>query len=263
MPKFSWKETVSIFLLCISAILLIGLQWKPWAWIVMGFGMLFLLFCPKEFSKNIALIYISLLLLGLTPITTDISFGHMLFMGIMLTLALALPYLISRFIFKEHYVKFKFHHGRNWYRSEILYIIITAFICYFLLPFYLKNTQAYLNWTVTPGASYITRLFLGTNGLGIWDELFFVSTVLGIFRRFMPFSIANIAQAILFTSFLYELGFTGWGFIMIFVFALVQGYVFKKTESLFYVITIHLTLDLLLFLALLQLHQGWIPLFIT
>ena len=38
------------------------------------------------------------------------------------------------------------------------------------------------------------------------------------------------------------------------LFALTQGYIFKKTESLLYVITIHLTLDLVLFLALLNVH---------
>jgi hypothetical protein len=48
-----------------------------------------------------------------------------------------------------------------------------------------------------------------------------------------------LLQAVLFTSFLFKLGFTGWGPVMIFIFAIIQGVVFRKTDSLFYVITIH------------------------
>lgn len=257
-------EILNIVLLCMTAVLLIGLQLKPWSWLLLVLAIIQLLMCRKEFRKNIFLIYISIAILGFTPITTDISYGHILEMGTALLAALFIPYLVSRYVYKDHLVRFKFHHGRNWYKKEVFYILFTAGICYFLLPFYLKNTGAYLNWTVEPGFWNIFVFFLGTNALGIWDELFFVSTVLGILRRFMSFFWANVVQAILFTSFLYELGFTGWGFIMIYVFAILQGYIFRKTESLFYVITIHLTLDLILFLALIAAHHPtWIGFFIT
>lgn len=227
-------------------------------------GLILLLVCRRQFAKEILLIYISLILLGITAINTDISYSHMFAMGMTLLVAVALPYFISRFIYKDNLVRFKFHHGRTWYKTEIAYIFLTAIVCYFLIPFYLSNTGSYLNWRVDPGASNIVRLFIGTNALGIWDELFFISTVLGILRRFLNFSTANIVQAVLFTSFLYELGFRGWGYIMIFLFALIQGFVFKKTESLFYVITIHLTLDFVLFLALINAHHpAWIDIFIT
>lgn len=247
-----------------TGIILIALQLKPWGWSIWLLGVLGVFACSKNFRRDVLLIYLSMGLLGITPITTDISYGHMLEMGFTLILAVALPYLISRYIYKDYLVKFKFHHGRKWFKTEILYIAVTAVIAYLLLPFYLENTGAYLNWTVEPGLGNIIRLFIGTNALGIWDELFFVSTVLRILRRFMRFEWANLLQSILFTSFLYELGFTGWGFAMIFIFALIQGIVFKKTESLFYVITIHLTLDLILFLALIEAHHpAWLPIFLT
>jgi hypothetical protein len=57
------------------------------------------------------------------------------------------------------------------------------------------------------------------------------------------------------TSFLYELGFRGWGPLLIFPFALSQGYVFKTTKSLLYIITVHLTIDFMLFLVLIHLHH--------
>ena len=256
-------EYANIVLLCASAVVLIALQLKLYGWILLAAGAAALFFCRKDFAKNLLLVYVSLGILGTTSINTDISYGHMAEMGIALSLALAVPYAISRYIYKDNLVRFRFHHGRRWYRKEILYVFLTAVVAYFLVPFYLRDTAAYLNWSVEPGVSNIIRLFVGTNVLGIWDELFFVSTVLGIFRRFFDFAFANLAQGVLFTSFLYELGFTGWGFVMIFFFALLQGYVFKKTDSLLYVISIHLTLDFILFLALIHAHHpAWLPIFL-
>lgn len=257
-------EIICLTLLASAGIILIGLQMKALGFIILGFGLISLYYCPKKFAKELLLVYISLALLAITQITTDTSYAHIFQMGITLTLAISIPYFVSRYLYKDHLVRFTFHHGRKWLHKEIAWIFITATISYLLLPYYLKSTGAYLNWTVEPGVGNIVRLFIGTNGLGIWDELFFISTVLGILRRFLPFAWANFIQSILFTSFLYELGFTGWGFIMIFVFALIQGIVFKKNESLLYVITIHLTLDLILFLALLEAHHpDWMPIFIT
>ncbi len=254
----------SLVLLDVSALVLIGLQLKIVGWILLLIGFVTLFFCQKQWRKDISLIYLSLTLLGITPITTDISYFHIVQMSIPLMLAVALPYLISRYVYKDYFVRFQFHHGRNWYKTEIAYIFFTAFVAYFLIPFFLKNTGSYHNWTVSPGFSNLFRLFLGTNFLGIWDELFFICTVLGILKRYVPFVWANILQSVLFTSFLYELGFRGWGWIMIALFALVQGYVFQKTESLLYVITIHLTLDLILYLALLHVYfPTWMPIFIS
>lgn len=105
---------------------------------------------------------------------------------------------------------------------------------------------------------------IGTQALGLWDELFFISTTLGLLRQFFPFAVANLFQAIMMTSFLYELGFRKWVFLILFLFSLLQGYIFKKTESLFYVITIHLTLDLVLYLALIHAYYPmWLPIFFT
>lgn len=255
-------EIASILLLCLGSIALIGLQVKPFGWLPLLIGAFLLLFSRRNFAKDILLIYISVAILGSTSITTDTSYLHVLQMGTAVILAIAIPYFVSRYIYKDYLVRFKFHHGRNWYKTEVFYIALTVIVSYFLLPFYLKNSNAYLNWSVTPEMGNIIKFFIGINALGIWDELFFVSTVLGILRRYMRFYIANIVQAIIFTSFLYELGFTGWGPLMIYPFALLQGYVFKRTESLFYVITIHLSLDLILFLALINSHHpNWADIF--
>ncbi len=257
-------KLVTFLLLPTTAICLIALQMKPFGWYIFIAGVLTLFFCTRQLRKDLLLVYISLALLGVTPITTDISISHILQMGALLTLAIAIPYAISRYIYKDHLVRFTFHHRRKWTKTEIGYILLTAVISYLLFPFMLRETGSYLNWTVELGAINLFILFLGTNALGIWDELFFVNTVLGILRKHLSFPIANLIQSILFTSFLFELGFRGWIFVIIFLFALLQGYVFKKTESLLYVIAIHLTADLILYLALIYLHHPQLlPIFFT
>jgi len=242
----------SIGFLCLSAIILIALQMHIVGWLILLIGLTLLPFCQKNFAKDLFLLYISIALLGLTPISTDISYLHIFIMSIPLGMAVLIPYLVSRFVYKDYLVRFKFHHGRRWYKTEILYIFFTFVVGYFLLPFILQSTGSYHNWTVTLGIRNLLVLFVGTQALGLWDELFFISTTLGILRRHFPFYFANIFQAIMMTSFLYELGFRGWIFGITFVFSLIQGYIFKKTESLFYVITIHLTLDLILYFALIH-----------
>lgn len=263
MCMHQFAKYVSLIFLSLAGITLLPLEMKLLGWVLWLLGLVTLLFCEKNFRKDIFLLYTSLALLGITPITTDISPLHFLQAGITLPLAIIIPYTVSRFIYKDYLVRFPFHHGRSWYKIEIFYVFLTAIVAYITLPFALWHTGSYMNWTVEPGANYLIRLFIGTNGLGIWDELFFISTVLGILRRHLIFPLANILQSILFTSFLYELGFRGWLFIVIFLFALLQGYIFKKTESLLYVITIHLTLDLILYLALIHAHHpDWLPIFL-
>lgn len=257
-------EYLNILILCATAVVLVGLQQKPTGWFVLAAGILLLLLCRRQFAKHLLLVYLSLGILGLTPINTDIDPAHVGLMGGTLLAALMLPYLISKYIYKDNIIRYKFRLGREWHRREITYIFLTATIAYLLLPFYLSDTGAYLNWTVEPSLAYIFVFFLGTNALGIWDELFFVNTVSKILRTYLPFWLANLVQAVLFTSFLYELGFTGWAPPLIYIFALTQAYIFKKTDSLLYIIAIHLTLDLVLFLALINAHYpDWLNIFIT
>ncbi|MCH2188886.1 CPBP family intramembrane metalloprotease [Candidatus Gracilibacteria bacterium] len=263
LTKNNIFETITLCLLALSGVFLIGLQFS-FGWIFVILGILSLFLCRKNFSKDIGLIYLSLIILSISKINTDISYFHMIEMGSALIAAIAIPYIISKYYYKQDTIKFPWSMGRKWNKKEIAYILLAGIIAYFLIPFYVKNTGAYLNWNVEPGISHIARLFIGTNALGIWDELFFISTVLGVLRKWLPFLWANILQAILFTSFLHELGFSGWGFVMIYIFALLQGIIFKKTESLAYIITIHLVIDFVLFLALIEAHHPtWMPIFLT
>jgi len=164
-----------------------------------------------RFGRHMLLLISMLILLGLVPIDTTITYGHILIMGGLLTLTIAIPYFVARDWFKEKLlITFPFHTDRRWYRKEIAYILFAGTASYLIIPYYLGTTGSYLNWSVELEPSFIARLFLGTNGLGIWDELFFVGICLALLRKHVPFFWANLAQATMWTAFLYELGFRGW-----------------------------------------------------
>jgi membrane protease YdiL (CAAX protease family) len=95
--------------------------------------------------------------------------------------------------------------------------------------------------------SEILRLFVGVNGVGLWDELFFVCTVFALLRHHFPFWTTNLLQSVMSVSFLWELGYRGWGPLPTVPFALLQAYIFQRTRSLLYVVTVHLTFDLIIF----------------
>ncbi len=257
-------EYVNIAWLCASIVVLIALQNMLAGLVMLGLGLLSLLACSPEFRRNIALVYGCAALLGLTPINTTINFTHGLTMGIPLFLVVFGPYYISKYVYKNKLVRFPFGRGREWKSREIFYVVFTLVVGFLILPPMLRSGSSYLNWQIEPGAWNLINSYVGLNVVGFWDELFFISTVLGIFRKHLRFWVANLAQAIFFTSFLYTLGFQGWCPLIIFPFALTQGYIFKKTDSLLYVLTIHLTLDLVLHLTLVYLYYpNWLPFFIT
>jgi len=255
-PSVSFKYG-AVVAICAGAVPLLAIpSLKLWGWLVVGLVSAALAFSYKSrFSRHMLLLALALALLGLVPINTDIGYGHMFGMGAVLLATILLPLWVTRHLFKEKTIAFPFRFGRRWYKREIAYIFFAGFASYLILPFYLHSTGSYLNWEAVPDSSHIVRLFIGTNALGIWDELFFVGICLALLRQHLPFIWANVAQAALWTTFLYELGFRGWGPVAIFFFALSQGYIFKRSRSLLYIITVHLTIDFVLFLVLVHLHN--------
>lgn len=256
-------RNLSLVLLILGALNILALHHYYLGWASLLLGALSLIGAERSFARHAILIFISIAILGTTPINTDISLGHMLTMGSALLLAVAVPFVITRRSYKEKVIRYQWLHG-PWTRWHYSYILLVAVLGYLLLPFWMQDTGHYTNWTVDTSPWQLFVLFLGTNGLGIWDELFFIITVLALLRRHIPFRWANLVQACLFTIFLYELGFRGWAPLAIFPFALLQGFIFKKSESLLYIITVHLTLDLVLYLALINAHHPHlINIFIT
>ena len=250
-------------LLAISAVLLFALEWKPGGYVVLlvavGAGFL----VNSALGRDLALIAAGLLIISTISLAADISYGNIVLMGTVLTLAVVVPYLGSRFLFREHVVRFPIRTGQKWTPLEKWYLVLVVALGYVILPLYFIGTGAYLNWPAIQAPDELARLFVGVNAVGIWDELFFICTVFALLRRHFPMWQANLLQAVIFVSFLWELGYRGVGPLMTFPFALLQGYTFTKTRSLTYVVCVHLLFDLVVYLVLVHAHNpGWVRIFL-
>jgi len=241
---FAREDRLSGFLLLAAALVLSGI-------------------INRRLLIDLALIGVGLTAMSLVPITTDISTEHMAVMGTAMILAVGIPYAVSRFITKDHAIRFPIRTGQPWTRAEKWYLPAVLVIGYALMPVYMIRTGVYNNWPAVSDVDGIARLFLGTNVLGIWDELFFICTTFTLLRRHLPDWQANLLQAVLFTSFLWELGFHSWAPLFIFPFALLQARLFTVTRSLSYIVSVHLLFDFVLFLVLIHAHnREWIDIFL-
>ncbi|ACL41218.1 Abortive infection protein [Pseudarthrobacter chlorophenolicus A6] len=241
---FAREDRISGFLLLAAALAMAG-------------------FLSRKLLIDLALIAVGLTAMSLVPITTDISTEHMAVMGTAMVVAVGVPYAASRFVTKDHAIRFPIRTGQPWTRAEKCYLPAVLVIGYALMPVYMIRTGVYENWPAVSDADGIARLFLGTNVLGIWDELFFICTTFTLLRRHLPDWQANLLQAVLFTSFLWELGFHAWAPFFIFPFALLQARLFTVTKSLSYIVSVHLLFDFVLFLVLIHAHnREWINIFL-
>jgi hypothetical protein len=141
---------------------------------------------------------------------------------------------------------------------DIGYTVLSIPLSWFVINMYFfhLNPDLASHWMLP--ASYnvnaVRRLVAGINSVGIWDELFFVNTVYGLLRGVFPARVANAAQAVVYTSVLYDMAFTGHGIWIVYIFALTQGVMFEKSRVLLWVLIVHLIVDLWLVLAILQWH---------
>jgi hypothetical protein len=250
-------------MLSLSGFLLFGLDQSAPGYALLACSLILAALVDRILFRDLALIAVGIATISAVPITTDVSTSHMLVMGSAMILAVGIPYTVSRFVTKEHAVVFPVRTGQKWTRAEKWYLPAVVVIGYALLPVYMIRTGVYMNWPAVHDPEGIARLFVGTNALGIWDELFFICTAFALLRRHLPDWQANLLQAVLFTSFLWELGFRSWAPLFIYPFALLQARIFTVTKSLSYIVSVHLLFDFVLFLVLIHAHnRAWIDIFL-
>jgi len=257
----SWK-LVPAGLVSASGVLLFGAE-DDLGYGVLALGLVTAAFIDRALMRHLALIAAGMVIISVVPLNADLSAQHIVLMGGALALAVLVPWLVSRFVYGERIIRFPVNTGRKWPLAAKLYLIGVVLLGYFILPAYLIRTGVYQNWPDASDPVIFWRLFLGVNAVGIWDELFFICTTFTLLRQHFPDWLANILQAVIFSSFLWEIGYQAWGPLLTFPFALLQGYTFKLTKSFTYVVTVHLTFDFVLFLALVHAHnRDWLPIFL-
>jgi membrane protease YdiL (CAAX protease family) len=247
----------------LSAFLLFGLQLPGWGHALLVVSLAGAFVVGRELGKDLTLIGVGIAIVSTTSVEADVSWDRFFTIGIVLALAVTAPFLIDRFVYKRRAIRFPWRTGQPWTRLEKAYIIAVPVLGWLILPFYFIDSGAYLNWPHITDASELGRFFVGVNAVGTWDELFFICTCFALLRRHFPMWQANLLQATIFVSFLWELGYREWGPLLTAPFALLQGYIFSKTGSLTYVLVVHLLFDLMVFLAIVHAHNpGVIPIFL-
>jgi hypothetical protein len=261
-PRFSWA-LVPAFGVSVAGFLLFGLELQLPGYVVLVLSMIGGFLVDRDLGKSLLLIGFSLGVIGTISLAPDLTWANFVRMGSVLIVAVVVPYVVDRFVFKRHVVRFPINTGRRWTTAERWYVVIVVGLAWLIMPFYFINSGTYLNWPAVSEPSMIIRLFLGVNAVGLWDELFFICTVFALLRRHFRLWQANILQGIIFVSFLWELGYTSWGPFLTTPFVLIQGYLFNRTRSLPYVLSTHLIFDCVLWAVLLHAHNpGWLPIFI-
>lgn len=205
--------------------------------------------------RDLSLIAIGLLIVRTISLAAELDNLAMLKFTLALGGAVLVPYLVSRFIYKDRATGFPWRAGQRWGRLHWGWLAAVLVLGWLILPFYFIGSGVYQNWPVVDSPELIARLFIGVGAVGIWDELFFICTVFAVLLRHFPAWLANVLQAVVFVSFLWELGYRAWGPLLTIPFALVQGLIFLRTKSLGYVVTVHLLFDAVVFAVLVHAHN--------
>jgi membrane protease YdiL (CAAX protease family) len=205
--------------------------------------------------RDLSLIAVGMLIVSVIPLKAELDNLAILRFALALGGAVAVPYVISRWVYRDRAIRFPWRGGGRWTAFQWTWLVAVLLLGWLILPFYFITSGVYLNWPVVDTPDLIARLFVGVGAVGIWDELFFICTCFALLRRHFPFWQANVLQAVVFVSFLWELGYQAWGPLLTIPFALLQGFIFMKTRSLAYVVTVHLLFDAVVFLVLVHAHN--------
>jgi hypothetical protein len=242
-----------------------GLDWHWFGWPLLAAGLLAgWRTGDHRWAKTTVLLAWLIGLLHFTNIDGKTDDGHVLELVIKLGLGVLLvPALAARYWLKEP-LDYSWFQGR-WSLKMWLWLPLGFVLAYgfMWLYFHVLTPDLHHSWPLPPidspdRAEAMWRLFWGCNFVGIWDELAFINFVFVLLHRHFRFGEANLAQALFFTSFLHEMAFVGWGPVVIYLFALIQGLTYKKTGSLFYIVILHLMIDSILFYMIAnRWYPGW------
>jgi membrane protease YdiL (CAAX protease family) len=210
---------------------------------------------PPSLLRDLSLIALGIGIIRLIPLAAELDNWAMIRFTFILGAAVALPYFISRVVYRDRAISFPWRGGGRWRSWQWWWLGGVLVLGYVILPFYFISSGVYQNWPMVNTPDLISRLFIGVSAVGIWDELFFICTVFVLLRRHFPDWLANVLQAVVFVSFLWELGYRAWGPALTIPFALVQGYIFARTRSLAYVVTVHLLFDAVVFAVLVHAYN--------
>ena len=267
-------KRASLWLAALAMVLVIGLKshgapaglpgWHVLGWPVLVASLVLAWRAgPVNWFRSVVLFAWLIVLLFVTRIDGDTGDAHVLELALSLGLGVLLvPALVAKYWLREP-LDYSWFSGR-WTLRMWLWLPLGFVLAYGFMWLYFNVLTPTLHhsWPLPAGDEGRTeamwRLFWGCNFVGVWDELAFVNFVFVLTHRHFRFGESNLVQAVFFTSFLHEMAFVGWGPLVIYGFALVQGLTYKRTGSLFYIVILHLMIDTILFYMIVnRWYPGW------
>jgi membrane protease YdiL (CAAX protease family) len=265
------SRRVSLGCLCAAMVLAVGLKPHPeipGAWPAAALAVTALVLAWRDDDRNwwrtVVLLTYLIGLLHFTRIDGDTHDAHVRELVLKLGVGcLVVPALAARFWLREP-LDYQWLHGR-WSARMVVWLGLGFLLAFGVMWTYFNVLTPTLHhsWPLPPAddptrTAAMWRLFWGCNFVGFWDELCFVNFVFVVLHRRFEFRVANVAQAVFFTSFLYAMAFRGWGPLVIFLFALMQGFTYERTRSLLYIVLLHLAIDSILFFMIAnRWYPGW------
>jgi hypothetical protein len=244
MPPLS---IIALVAFCGSTILLVPLAWYIPGFILWGVSAYATARQPDaRVRRNLGTLLGCIAVLAFAPIHTGLDTAHIVTLFLFFAAVIAGPVVVMHRLAPGE-LRWRFWPVRYSLR-DILYTLVSIPLAWAVIEgyFFKLNPGIAANWTL-PDAydpNWVRRLIAGINAVGIWDELFFVNIVYGLLRGIFPARIANPAQAVVYTSVLYDMAFTGHGVWIVYLFALTQGMMYEKSRVLLYVLVVHLIVDL-------------------
>lgn len=261
------RRLAALILFCLSIVCLVPLHQRhggafphPWVPVALGglawLGALVLVLLDPDhaFRRRMGVLLGVAVLLACAPIRTGTDPKHMVALGLFFLAVVVLPGLLLRRT-DPGVIAWRILPRRLRWR-DLVYVGVSIPLAMGVLHlwFFRINPQLPTHWAMpaTPDPEQTRRLIVGINLVGIWDELFFINTVYGILRSLFPHRLATAAQAVVYTSVLYTMAFTGIGPLVVYLFALTQGAMYEGSRSLLWVLIVHLIVDLFLVAAILH-----------
>jgi membrane protease YdiL (CAAX protease family) len=246
-----------------AAALLIPLEWwLPGAACWLAALVLVLRDPEPAFRRRMGIVLGAVALLAAAPIHTARNSQHFVTLGLPFLAVVVVPALLMR-RFDRGVLRFTLW-PRRFRRRDLVYTLLAIPVSWLAIELYFFHINVELpsHWAMPqpPSTEAFWRLFAGINAVGIWDELFFVNTVFALLRSCYSFGAANLAQSVIYASVLTDMAFTGIGPGLVYLFALTQGAMYERSESLLWVLLVHVIVDAVLVAAILRFHYpGFVP----
>jgi hypothetical protein len=205
---------------------------------------------PRKRKLPYLALAVAMLILVLAPISTSLRTANIFWLALCFAAVLLIPAFMLR---KTGIITFQFWPKHLDY-IDVVYTLLSVPLAWGAFELYFKvlSPEVPFNWKLgsQPDNAELFTLFMGINAVGIWDELFFVNTSFAILRSLFPFRTANLAQSVIYMIVLYDMAFTGWGPVFVYILALTQGFMFERSRVLLWVLVVHLIVDYFLFQAI-------------